>query len=114
MVIAYAGGNDFGKRSDIPVEIFRIIDSKSGDVLQTFEGHTGRVNCVAFSEDGTRITSGSIDGTVRIWDATTANELDSFHHGSPVATVDFSPDGTRVLSGSRDLKVWQLNEKLRN
>jgi WD40 repeat protein len=36
-----------------------------------FTGHTDSVNSVAFSPDGNRIVSGSDDGTIRVWNATT-------------------------------------------
>jgi WD40 repeat protein len=32
------------------------------------QGHTGAVNSVAYSSDGTQLASGSDDNTVRIWD----------------------------------------------
>ena len=32
------------------------------------QGHTGAVNSVAYSSDGTQLASGSGDNTVRIWD----------------------------------------------
>ena len=31
--------------------------------------HSGDINSVAFSPDGTRIVSGSDDGTIKVWDA---------------------------------------------
>jgi phage terminase small subunit len=34
-------------------------------------GHTKAVNSAAFSHDGLRIVTGSVDGTVRVWDAHT-------------------------------------------
>ena len=34
----------------------------------TLEGHTGYVQFVAFSPDGTTLASGSYDGTVLLWD----------------------------------------------
>ena len=37
--------------------------------LQTLEGHSDRVNSVAFSHDSTRLASASFDRTVKIWDA---------------------------------------------
>jgi WD40 repeat protein len=38
-----------------------------GRLLRELAGHVGNVKSVAFSPDGTRILSGSWDGTARIW-----------------------------------------------
>jgi WD40 repeat protein len=44
-------------------------DAQSGDrVAGPFKGHMDRVRSVVFSLDGTRIFSGSVDRTIRIWD----------------------------------------------
>ncbi|KZP08039.1 hypothetical protein FIBSPDRAFT_1052611 [Athelia psychrophila] len=71
---------------------------------QVFEGHTGSVYSVAFSLDGQRIASGSQDGTVRIWDATTgtlvAGPFKLEGHPSHVLSMAFSPDGQHIVSGS--------------
>jgi len=62
------------------------------------------------SPDGTRIVSGSIDKTMRVWDALSGNEVISPLHGhkGSVQSVAFSPDGTRIVSGSSDrtVRVW--------
>ncbi|EKM61732.1 uncharacterized protein PHACADRAFT_248508 [Phanerochaete carnosa HHB-10118-sp] len=47
-----------------------ILGLANGEVRQAFSGHTRDVFCIAYSQDGTRIVSGSKDGTVRLWDAT--------------------------------------------
>jgi len=64
---------------------------------------------VAFSPDGQRIASGSHDKAVKIWDATTGQEVLTLEgHISEVTSVAFSPDGRRIVTGSNDktMKVW--------
>ena len=41
----------------------------------TLSGHQGWVLWAAFSPDGTRVVTASADGTARIWDATTGEQL---------------------------------------
>ena len=43
--------------------------------IAVFRGHEDQVVSVAFSPDGSRIASGSRDNTVRLWDASSGQEL---------------------------------------
>jgi WD40 repeat protein len=36
-------------------------------LLRAVKGHTDSVNSVTFSPDGNTMASGSLDGTVRLW-----------------------------------------------
>jgi WD40 repeat protein/formylglycine-generating enzyme required for sulfatase activity len=72
-------------------------------------GHTGAIRGVAWSPNGERIVTGSADGTINVWDATTGRETFTIRgHQDTVTSVAWSPDGDRILSGSDDktVRVW--------
>jgi len=70
--------------------------------------HAGEVNAVAFSPDGTRLATGSGDGTVRVWDVRTGEPQLEVAHAEFVLSVAFSSGGTRLATGSGDgtARVW--------
>ncbi|MBQ2387231.1 MAG: hypothetical protein II300_08135, partial [Bacteroidales bacterium] len=73
--------------------------------------HSDFVNSVAYSPDGTKIISGSDDGTIKIWDANTGKYLKTLEgHSDWVNSVAYSPDGTKIISGSDDgtIKIWGI------
>jgi len=73
------------------------------------KGHTDQVWGAAFSPDGLRIVTGSLDRTARVWDALTGTPLlDLKGQTGAVWSVGFSPDGTRIGTGSFDktARVW--------
>jgi WD40 repeat protein len=69
------------------------------------------VDVVAFSPDGQYVISGSVDGTARVWEASTGKEVARFTYQNSVTSVAFSPDGKYVASGSDDhsASVWLWN-----
>ena len=71
--------------------------------IQTLEGHSSGVNSMVFSPDESRVASGSLDNTVRVWDVQTGQcEHTLEGHLGEISSVVFSPDGSRVASGSSD------------
>ena len=68
---------------------------------------------MAFSPDGKRLATASVDKTVRVWEVATGNEVLSLkRYTDTVHSVAFSPDGKRLAAGGHDkmLKVWKLSD----
>jgi WD40 repeat protein len=87
----------------------RACDPRAGQELLTLEGHAGEVTSVAYRRDGSRLVSGSRDGTVKVWDAKTGEELLTLRgHAGRVTAVAYNPDGSRIASAGADgtVKVW--------
>jgi WD40 repeat protein len=76
--------------------------------VHTLRGHAALVMSVAFSADGRRLASGSLDRTVKLWDAVTGKEERTLPgHRFGVRVVRFSPDGARVASCDlATVSVW--------
>ena len=73
-------------------------------------GHTQAVWSVAYSPDGIHVVSGSGDGNIRVWNATTGQPVtEPFQgHSDAARSVAFSPDGKFIVSGSDDktIRIW--------
>ena len=64
--------------------------------------HDNVVNSVAFSPDGKFVVSGSADGTARVWEVSTGQEVARMAQYDRVTSVAFSPNGKFVVSGGCD------------
>ena len=79
---------------------------------RVLSGHARPVKSVVFTPDGRSLVSGSIDSTIRMWDAWTGAEtLKIVAHSGGVNSTALSGDGNIIASGSFDrfAKTWQIS-----
>lgn len=99
--------NEEAKPSSHDIHVWRI-DRHPFDELK-LEGHQGIVDAFAFHPTDARMTSGSTDGTVRLWDLDTGQQIAQrgkvypdwgYKLASPGGNCvsAFSPDGTELLT----------------
>lgn len=75
-------------------ETFSVIlrDPLSGEETE-FIGHNGYISTLEMSQDGLLMATGSDDGTARVWNVQTGNEVARFSlQGLPIRDVAFSSD----------------------
>ena len=67
---------------------------------------------MAWSPDGHHILTASMDGTVRIWDATTGTNTLTLTHTNSVTSVAWSPDGHHILTASDEgtARIWDATK----
>jgi len=84
---------------------------KQGKIWKILKGHHNAVYTVAYSPQGTIITSGSYGEAARLWDVRSGNCMKTLPaHSDPVSGVGFDRDGTMIVSCSHDglIGIWDV------
>jgi WD40 repeat protein len=90
-----------------------MVEVETGKTLQRLSGHTEVVVAVAWRPHSEEIATGSLDKTVRFWNAQTGTLLKTLKdHADAISSVAYSDDGTRFASGSADrsAKVYRAED----
>jgi len=90
--------------------------SRGGDALNVFSGHSGRVICVLSAWHGDRLLSGGADRTLRVWDLASGNGKcinKLCGHAGWVTMVKYWGPNT-VVSASTDRSIALWDARLRD
>ncbi len=121
-------------RWDDPVHsVLRLLDLETGREIRRFVGHTGGIQAIDFSPDGTRLLSCSggqflndaykphpaRDNTLRVWDVVGGRELVRQPLPSGGAFAVFAPDGKSIASAAAEnghfiVQIWRLPDSVEN
>jgi guanine nucleotide-binding protein subunit beta-2-like 1 protein len=76
-------------------------------------GHTGYVNSVTVSPDGSLCASGGKDGTAMLWDLNEGRHLSSLDAGDIIHSLVFSPIRYWLCAATAStIKIWDLESKV--
>lgn len=75
-------------------------------------GHTGYLNTVTVSPDGSLCASGGKDGTANLWDLNEGKRLYSLDAGDIIYALVFSPNRYWLCAATNQcIKIWDLESK---
>ncbi|TKY51495.1 Angio-associated migratory cell protein [Spatholobus suberectus] len=81
-----------------------------GDWAFELQGHEESVTSLAFSYDGQRFASGSLDGIIKVWDVSGNLEGKKLEGpGGGIEWLRWHPRGHVLLAGSEDFTIWMWN-----
>jgi WD40 repeat protein len=87
---------------------------QSSQVLWTGEENDDTVLSLAFSQDGTRLAGGTIDGALRLWDLGSGDQIGeplTGHHDG-IQDIAFQPHGNLLATAGWDntIRLWDLTK----
>jgi guanine nucleotide-binding protein subunit beta-2-like 1 protein len=78
----------------------------------TLKGHTGYVNTVTVSPDGSLCASGGKDTRAKLWDLGRGEELYELEAGEIIHSLTFSPNRYWLCAATENsIKIWDLESK---
>ncbi|MBW4498029.1 MAG: protein kinase [Scytonema hyalinum WJT4-NPBG1] len=107
--------NSIGKENTI--NLVETSDVELGIIcrhMHTLTGHSTEISSLAFGSDRhvtTLLASGGADGTIKLWDVATGEEVHTLRHSDwPIYSVAFSPDKEILASGGREgtVQLWDI------
>ena len=98
--------------ADMTAEVgtIRVWDTSQQELIKAWTGHDGEnIWTVDWSNNGQFIVTGGADSLLRLWDAHSYEQSQSFSgHSDTILDVNISPDDSRLASASSDMtiRIW--------
>jgi WD40 repeat protein/tRNA A-37 threonylcarbamoyl transferase component Bud32 len=102
-------GTQLASAGVYPENKIRLWNLTTGKESAVLTGHSNYITQMAYSRDGRRLASASIDRTVCLWDPKSGKRMHQLTgHASGVTAVGFNSEATRLVSASYDgtVRLW--------
>lgn len=73
--------------------VLLMVDMDTQVIIRKFEGHSAKINDIAFSPDSRWLISASMDATIKVWDIPSSYMIDHFRVEKPCVSLTMSPTG---------------------
>lgn len=90
-----------------------LVDARTMQKVREFGGHEKSTYSIAFSPDGQRVATASLDQHIRVFSVASGEMLFTILHRDTFPNaLAFSPDGTRIASGADDggCRIWDAKD----
>ncbi|KAJ1947107.1 60S ribosomal subunit assembly or modification protein [Kickxella alabastrina] len=78
----------------------------TGDTVAELDKHDDSVSSVKFSNDGTLVASGGMDGKVNVYTVDNAKRCVTLEGPDEIQWINWHPKGNVLLAGSNDASLW--------
>lgn len=93
-------------------KLVKVWNLQNCKLVANLPGHSGYINTVTVSPDGTLCASGGKDGIAMLWDLNEGKHLCSLEAGDIIHALVFSPNRYWLCAGTRSsIKIWDLDTK---
>lgn len=97
--------------------LLRVYDITTGQCFVSAipsQHHKAAINCVKYAATGKLFATGSVDGSIKVWDGISGRCINTFaeaHSGQEIYSISFSRNGKYLLSSGKDsiVKLWELS-----
>lgn len=90
-------------------------DANTGEYKMALTGQTEYIVKIVYCPDSETIATGSIDGSIRLWDINSGQLVKTLINGhyESLTTICYSPDGSTIATGGSDhsVRLWNTDKE---
>lgn len=86
-------------------------NGQANPALHVLKGHTASVTSLSWLANGTKLATGSLDQTARLWSASDGSSTATFTAMAGIDSLAWSPDGSILATGetNHDMQLWKAS-----